>query len=121
MDGTKDKWAELKLEGIKFDRFENVVKATNKDLSIAKTIIELGVTTGNHNLSVLEMQLVLSGNCIVELDGEIRALKMAIASLFMLVSSKGTPIQARNQLSCSVYNASLSSLIVRTQRSKNRS
>ena len=70
VDGSKDTWDELKEEGIAFDRYEDIVQATKKDLSIAKTIFAVGVTSGYHSLSVLEMQLILSGSGIVELDGE---------------------------------------------------
>ena len=70
VDWSKDKWDELKEEGIAFDCYEDIVQATNEDLSIANTIFAVGVTSGYHSLTVLEIQLILSGSGIVELDGD---------------------------------------------------
>lgn len=70
VDGSKDKWEELKQEGITFDCYEDIVQATNENVSIANSFLAVGLTSGYHSLSVLEMQIILLGSGVVELDGE---------------------------------------------------
>jgi len=60
----------LKQEGITFDRYEDIVQATNENVSIANSFLAVGLTSGYHSLSVLEMQIILLGSGVVELDGE---------------------------------------------------